>query len=68
MNMLQWVRYVRVDKFIELVGGYTLKAIQRKIEDGIWREGYEFRRGPDGHIFIDLGGYEKWVERQRRAG
>lgn len=68
MNMLQRVRYVRVDKFVELVGGYTLKAIQRKIEEGNWREGHEFRRAPDGHIFIDLGGYEKWVESQQRAG
>ena len=62
--MMHGVRYVRVNKFIELVGDYTGKAVQRKIEEGIWREGHEYRRGPDGHIFIDLGGYEKWVEIQ----
>ncbi len=65
--MMYGVRYVRVAKFLELVGGYTEKAIQRKIEDGVWCEGREYRRGPDGHVFIDLAGYEKWVESQKQA-
>lgn len=44
------------------ITGLTPKAIQRKIEDGKWIEGREYRRSPDGRIFISLKGYEKWVE------
>lgn len=42
--------------------GYTVKAMQRKIERGDWQEGKVWRRAPDGHILIDLVGYQKWVE------
>lgn len=45
------------------ITGLTEKAIRRKIEDGKWVEGREFRRSPDGGIFISIKGYEKWVER-----
>jgi hypothetical protein len=46
------------------ITGYTIKAMERKIERGDWQEGKEWRRAPDGRICIDLVGYEKWVERQ----
>jgi len=59
-------RYVLLPKFVEL-SGYTVKAIQRKIETGAWLEGREYRRAPDGHILVDLEGFERWVENQRRA-
>jgi len=55
------VRYVRVRKFTEL-SGYTEKAIYRKIEDGVWMLGREYRRAPDGCIHIDIEGYQRWVE------
>jgi hypothetical protein len=54
-------RYVRVSKFAELTG-YSEKAVYRKIEDGVWRLGREYRRAPDGCICIDIEGYHKWVE------
>lgn len=44
------------------VTGLTEKAIRRKIEDGKWIEGREFRRSPDGGIFVSIAGYQKWVE------
>lgn len=44
------------------VTGYTVKAMERKIERGDWQEGKVWRRAPDGHICIDLLGYEKWIE------
>ena len=59
-------RYVKLDKFEELTG-YTVKAVQRKIEDGVWRKNREFRRARDGHILIDLDGYERWVEQEKVA-
>lgn len=45
-----------------LTTGLTEKAIRRKIEEGKWIEGREFRRSPDGGIFISLEGYKKWIE------
>lgn len=41
--------------------GLSGKAIRRKIEEGKWREGREYRRR-DGGIFIDMKGYAHWVE------
>ncbi|MDB5575904.1 MAG: Excisionase [Bradyrhizobium sp.] len=38
-------RYVRVRKFAE-IGGYTEKAIYRKVEEGVWVLGHEYRRAP----------------------
>lgn len=47
-----------------LVTGYTVKAMERKIEPGDWAEGKVWRRAPEGHIMIDIQGYERWVESQ----
>lgn len=54
-------RYIRLPVF-EALSGYTQKAVRRKIEEGIWVEGREYKKAPDGHILIDLKGYETWVE------
>ena len=45
------------------ITGLSDKAIRRKIEDGKWVEGREFRRAPDGHIFVSMPGYRRWVEK-----
>ena len=42
--------------------GYTVKAIERKIERGDWPEGRVWKQAPDGHIVVDVVGYQKWVE------
>jgi hypothetical protein len=55
-------RYVRLPLF-ERLTGYTQKAVRRKIESGAWLEGREYRRAPDGHIIVDMHGYQKWVEK-----
>jgi hypothetical protein len=44
------------------ITGLSEKAIRRKIEEGVWLEGREYIRGPDGHIYISLKGYTAWVE------
>ncbi len=44
------------------VTGYSVKAMERKIEQGVWVQGKVWRRAPDGHIVIDMVGYQKWVE------
>lgn len=55
-------RYVLLP-LANLLTGYSVKAMQRKIERGDWQEGKVWRRAPDGRILIDLVGYERWVER-----
>lgn len=45
-----------------IITGLTQKAMRRKIEDGKWVEGKEYRRSPDGGIFISIKGYQQWVE------
>ncbi|HEX3914158.1 MAG TPA: hypothetical protein VHW71_11660 [Steroidobacteraceae bacterium] len=54
-------RYVLLP-LANLITGYSVKAMQRKIERGDWPEGKAWRRPPDGRILIDITGYQKWVE------
>lgn len=65
------VRYVLIKAFCNPVAvsfmGYTEKAAERKIEEGIWRENREYIRAPDGHIMIDVEGVQRWAENQKRA-
>lgn len=56
-------RYVLL-RVANIVTGYSVKAMERKIERGDWQEGKVWRRAPDGHIMIDLQGYQRWVEDQ----
>jgi len=61
-NMVARARYVLLP-LANLVTGYSVKAMERKIERGDWQEGKVWLRAPDGRILIDLVGYERWVER-----
>lgn len=47
--------------------GYTPKAVQRKIEDGVWIEDKHYIRARDGHITMNLQEYYRWVEGSKRA-
>jgi hypothetical protein len=55
------MRYKLVHIFAK-ESGYTEAAIRAKIRDGIWLEGRQWRRAPDGHILIDVNGVEEWIE------
>lgn len=55
------MRYIRIALFTAQTG-WTDKAVRRKIGDGVWVLGREYRRAPDGAVLIDVEGYEKWVE------
>ncbi|QEL10837.1 excisionase [Kushneria phosphatilytica] len=59
--------YVRIRRFEELTG-YTEEAIRTKINRGVWREGFEYRRAPDGNILISIRGFEEWVESRKEYG
>lgn len=56
------LRYMTISKFAT-ESGYSEDAIRSKIRDGIWREGLEWKRAPDGRVLIDVDGYHRWVER-----
>ena len=54
-------RYVLLP-LANLLTGYSVKAMERKIERGDWQEGKVWRRAPDGRIVIEVLGYQRWVE------
>lgn len=54
-------RYVLLNIAAQMTG-YTVKAMQRKIERGDWIEGKVWIRAPDGRILIDMLGFQRWVE------
>jgi hypothetical protein len=59
-------RYVLLP-LANLLTGYSVKAMERKIERGDWQEGKVWRRAPDGRILIDVLGYQRWVEGPRET-
>lgn len=54
-------RYVRIPKFVDETG-YTARAVETKIQRGVWLEGREYRRAPDGNLLMDMVMFERWVE------
>lgn len=54
-------RFMLIQAFSRAVG-YSEKAVYRKIEDGVWKEGREYLRAPDGRLLIDLVGFERWLQ------
>ncbi|MDZ4282841.1 MAG: excisionase [Hydrogenophaga sp.] len=54
-------RYVLLKKHAENTG-YSLKALNQKIDKGTWIQGIHWRKSPDGKRQINLEEYEKWVE------
>jgi hypothetical protein len=61
MNLGIQVKFVMIPVFTQITG-YTEKAVRRKIEENIWRNGKHYRRSPDGHIHMDMPEYYKWIE------
>jgi hypothetical protein len=53
-------RYVTIGKFSE-ISGYSKRAIESKINKGIWADGIHYRRAPDNRILVDIDTFEKWV-------
>lgn len=57
---------VKLTKFEELTG-YTPKAVQRKVAEGVWLEGFEVLKAPDGNWLVIMEGYERWAAGQQRV-
>jgi len=49
------------------VFGITTRAIEGKISRKVWVEGREFHRAPDGTIWVDVRGVQKWATNGRRG-
>ena len=51
--------------------GYTVKAIERKIQSGVWLQGVHWVKAPDGHLFVDMVSVRNWIsgiENQVKSG
>lgn len=64
-------RYVRIPLASALTG-LSIEAIESKIEKGVWLEGKQYVRKFSGtskrpEIYIDMKGYERWVEQETVA-
>lgn len=54
-------RYVTIKSYAAS-SGLSEGGIRKRIDRGVWIEGREWRRAPDGRIMIDTKGVEKWIE------
>jgi len=54
------VAVVTIPKFCEL-SGYTVDAVNSKIDKAIWPQGKVWIKAPDGKRLIIVKGYELWV-------
>ncbi len=45
--------------------GYSVRAIEEKFAKGVWLEGREWVKAPDGRRLVSMKGYEAWVVRGR---
>ena len=57
------VRWVTPAKFADM-SGYTVKAIQNKIDSGVWLYGKLWIKAPDNRRLINIEEYERWAESQ----
>lgn len=55
------LKWIKLNRFCELTG-YTSDAVYAKMKKGVWLEGAFWKKGPDGHIFINTEEYQRWVE------
>jgi hypothetical protein len=60
-------RYVLVD-VAHVLFGYTVKAMNVKMDTGVWREGFEWIKAPDGRRFVIVDGVERWIAGQPAGG
>lgn len=54
-------KWVLIYKITDLFG-YTDDAIRKKIATGVWLSGIHWKKAPDGRIFCNTEGIQKWIE------
>ena len=65
-NVAEKQTYVRAARFVtvELAGtmmGLSADAVRKRMQRGVWVEGKHYRKTPDGRVWVDMEGIEKWV-------
>lgn len=55
------MNWVTIGKFSEL-SGYTVKAIQCKIDQGVWVYGIHWTHAPDNRRIINVAAVEDWMK------
>jgi len=53
-------RFVTIEMASKSIG-LSRRAIQSKIHKCVWVLNRQYRKGPDGRIYIDIEGVEKWI-------
>ena len=56
-------RFLTVELFSAMTG-LSPGAVRKRIERGVYLEGKQFRRAPDGRVWMDTKGHEQWVARE----
>lgn len=51
---------ILLNRFCDIYG-YTRDAVMGKIRNGVWQEGKEYLKAPDGKLHIIEQGYLQWV-------
>lgn len=59
------MKWVTVKKLAEM-SGYSIKAIQNKVDRGVWRKGVHLVIAPDGRRLFNVPVIEKWIEGSAR--
>jgi hypothetical protein len=61
MSVVTPVNWVTVLRFCDITG-YTVDAVDKKRQQGVWLEGNVWKHAPDNRILISIEGYHAWVE------
>ncbi len=56
---------LRIKKFCDMTG-WTEKAVNHMISDGVWLDGKEYTRLKNKRLLISIKGYEDWVSNQKQ--
>lgn len=67
LNAVQATAHVAPARFVTVelaatITGLSEGAVRKRIERGLWLEGREWKRAPDGRVWIDMRGVERWIE------
>lgn len=57
------MKWVKLSKYCELSGD-TEDAVHARRRRHVWNDGQEFKKAPDGSIWINTQAVEAWVQHQ----
>lgn len=58
------MKWVKLGKYCELSGD-TACAVRNRRKRGLWLDGMQCKRAPDGNLWVNLGAVEQWVEQSQ---